>query len=109
MQYRHLPLNQMITELTSSMSLINLTLEQQMIKIIDDHTSQFILLEAGDEQLLQTCYDYMAAFKQVIDSTSKHQLNDVCQQHKGFYRFSKLMEVLSQGIANGVIEVPKDH
>jgi hypothetical protein len=92
------------------MSLISLTLEQQqMVKIIDDHASKFSFSEVGNEQLLQTCYDYMAAFKQVIDSTSKPQLDYICQQYEGFYRFAKLMEMLAQGIADGVIEVPKDH
>ncbi|MBT6456028.1 MAG: arylsulfatase regulator [Gammaproteobacteria bacterium] len=90
--------------------MISLTLEQQqMVKIIDDHASKFSFSEVGNEQLLQTCYDYMAAFKQVIDSTSKPQLDYICQQYEGFYRFAKLMEMLAQGIADGVIEVPKDH
>ncbi len=51
----------------------------------------------------------MAAFKRVMDSTSKFEMDYICQQYDGFYRFAKLMEMLAKGIANGVIDVPKDH
>lgn len=60
-------------------------------------------------QLLQDCYDYMEAFKQVMDSTSKVQMDYICLQYPGYFRFAKWMERLAQGIADGVIEVPKDH
>lgn len=45
-------------------------------------------------------------YKQVMDSTSKVQMDYICQ---GYYRFAKWMERLAQGIADGVIEVSKDH
>ncbi len=80
-----------------------------MIKLIDDYVAQFPLSQEGDEQLLSTCYDYMDAFKRVMDSTSKSQMDYICQQHDGFYRFANMMEMLAQGIAEGVIDVPKDH
>lgn len=60
-------------------------------------------------QLLQDCYDYMEAFKQVMDSTSKVQMDYICLQYPGYFRFAKWMERLAQGVADGVIEVPKDH
>ena len=92
------------------MSFTRLTLEQQqVVKLIDDHAAKFPFSKSGDEQLLQTCYDYLPDFKQVIDSTSKPQLDYICQEYEGFYRFAKLMEMLAQGIADGVIDVPKDH
>ena len=39
----------------------------------------------------------------------QHQMVYICQQHDGFYRFAKLMEMLVQGIADGIIDAPKDH
>jgi hypothetical protein len=33
----------------------------------------------------------------------------ICQQYPGYFRFAKWMERLAQGIADGVISVPKDH
>ena len=90
--------------------MIDLSTEQQhLIKIIDNYVAKFPLSEAGDEQLLRTCYDYMNAFKRVMDSASRLQMDYICQQYDGFYRFAKLMETLAQGIADGVIDVPKDH
>ena len=89
---------------------IDLSVEQQhMIKIIEDYVVKFPFSEEGDEQLLGTCYDYMDAFKRVMDSSSKFQMNYICQQHDGFYRFAKLIETLAQGLADGVIDAPKDH
>ncbi|MBK8971897.1 MAG: arylsulfatase regulator [Hahellaceae bacterium] len=92
------------------MSAVELSAEQlQMVKIIHDHARRFPLTETGDEHLLQTCYDYMDAFKRVMDSTSRIQMDYICQRYDGFYRFAKLMEMLARGIADGIIDVPKDH
>jgi len=92
------------------MPAIELNAEQlQLVKIIHDHALRFPLSEAGDAELLQTCYDYMDAFKRVMDSTSRIQMDYICQQYGGFYRFAKLMEMLACGIADGTIQVPKDH
>ncbi|EFN8624221.1 arylsulfatase [Escherichia coli O51] len=33
----------------------------------------------------------------------------ICLQYPGYFRFAKWMAQLAQGIADGVIEVPKDH
>jgi len=90
--------------------MMNLTAEQQqLVKIVDDYANQFPLTEDGDAQLLQGCYDYMDAFKYVMDGTSKVQMDYICQQYHGFYRFAKWMERLAQGIADGVIDVPNVH
>jgi hypothetical protein len=51
----------------------------------------------------------MEAFKRVLDSASKVQMDYIYLQYPGFFRFATWMELLAQGIADGVIEVPKDH
>ncbi|EAQ9103153.1 arylsulfatase regulator [Salmonella enterica] len=93
--------------------MIDLTAKQQQLaKIVHDYASQFPPTENGDAQLLQGCYDYydyMEAFKRVMDSASKVQMDYICLQYPGYLRFAKWMERLAQGIADGVIEVPKDH
>ena len=92
------------------MPAVELSPEQlQIVKIIHDHALRFPLNESGDAELLQSCYDYMDAFKRVMDSASRIQMDYICQQYDGFYRFAKLMEMLARGIADGVIDVPKDH
>lgn len=40
---------------------------------------------------------------------SKVQMDYICLQYPGYFRFAKWMERLAQGIADGAIEVPKDH
>ncbi|WP_350307509.1 arylsulfatase regulator [Photorhabdus viridis] len=88
------------------MSVAGLSAAQlQRVKRIHDYTTRFPLSETSDAQLLKTCYDYMDVFKQVIDSASTAQLDDICQQYAGFFRFAKLMEMLAEGI----IDVPRDH
>lgn len=57
----------------------------------------------GDKRFL------MNAFKRVMDSASEVQMDYICLQYPGYFRFAKWMERLAQGIADGVIEVPKDH
>jgi len=92
------------------MSVFRLNAEQlQLVQIVNDNALRFPHTEAGEAELLQTSYDYMDAFKRVMDSTSSAQLNDICRQYDGFYRFARLMESLAQGIADGRIDVPKDH
>ncbi|WP_334472115.1 arylsulfatase regulator [Arsenophonus sp. PmNCSU2021_1] len=90
--------------------MIDLTTEQQQLaKIVHDYASRFPQTEDGDAQLLQGCYDYMDAFKRVMDSASKIQMDYIYLQYPRFFRFATWMERLAQGIADGVIEVPKNH
>ncbi|EFE7717787.1 arylsulfatase [Escherichia coli] len=51
----------------------------------------------------------MDAFKRVMESSSKVQMDYICLQYPGHFRFAKWMERLAHRIADGVIEVPKDH
>ncbi|EIR1990449.1 hypothetical protein LWN49_003966 [Salmonella enterica] len=58
--------------------MIDLTAEQrQLAKIVHDYACRFPLTENGDAQLLQGCYDYMDAFKRVMDSASKVQMESL--------------------------------
>ncbi|EHM6190850.1 hypothetical protein KGS39_003572 [Escherichia coli] len=53
--------------------MIDLIAEQrQLAKIVHDYASRFPQTAYGDAQLLQGCYDYMDAFKRVMDSSSKN-------------------------------------
>ncbi|GAB8160695.1 hypothetical protein OkiPb00232_44990 [Escherichia coli] len=63
----------------------------------------------GDDKFITTDYLQQCPFKRVMDSTSKVQMDYICLQYPGYLRFAKWMERLAQGIADGVIEVPKDH
>ena len=89
--------------------MINLSAEQvQLATLINAHVNRYPDTALGDEQLLQTAYDYMGAFKRIMDSSTSAQMDYLSQQYTGFYRFGKLLESLAQGIADGEIDVPND-
>lgn len=70
--------------------MIDLTTEQQQLaKIVHDYASWFTQTEDGDARLLRGCYDYMDAFKRVMDSASKVQMDYICLQYPGYFRFAK--------------------
>jgi hypothetical protein len=90
--------------------MLNLTAEQiQLASLIDAHVSRYPDTDRGDEQLFVTLYDYMDAFKRILDSATPVQMDRLCQQYPGFYRLAMLLESLALGIGEGEIEVPKDH
>lgn len=90
--------------------MIQLTAEQlQLATLIDAHVNRYPDDVTGDEHLLPTIYDYMDAFKRIMDSTTSVQMDYLCLQYPGFYRFAKLLESIAEGISDGTIAVPKDH
>ena len=72
----------------------------------DKHVKRTIVFGGTDEDLLVSMYDYMDPFKQLLDSSTQHEMDELCQRYDGFYRFAKLLERLAEGIANGTIPVP---
>lgn len=80
-----------------------------IVKRIDKHVNTFPDNELGNTQLLTTVYDHMVSFKLVMDSTTQAQMDYFTQEYEGFYRFSKLLEQMAQGISDGTIQAPKDH
>jgi len=89
---------------------MDLAAEQiQLATMIDAHVNRYPESQLGDEHLLRSTYDYMDAFKRIMDSSTPVQMDYLCQQYSGLYRFGKLLESLAQGIAEGDVEVPKDH
>ena len=90
--------------------MVNISSEQTYLaKLIDDHVNKYPDNDTGNEQLFTTIYDYMDAFKTIMDTSTSDQIEALSQIYPGFYRFSKMLEMIAQGIADGVVEVPKDH
>lgn len=78
--------------------MIGLTAEQQQLaKIIHDYACRFPPTEDGDAQLLQGCYDYMEAFKQVLDSSSKIQIDYIFLKYPGFFTLCNMDGVTGAG------------
>jgi len=75
--------------------------------IIDKYVKQTIKNGGDDKDLLISMYEYMGTFKQLLDSSTQQEMNELCQRYDGSYRFAFLLERLAEGIANGTIPVPK--
>ena len=73
---------------------------------IEKHVNKILSRGGGDEELLMTMADHMATYKQIMNSTTEEELNDLCHRYEGFYRFSRLLEMLAQGIDDGSISAP---
>ena len=89
-------------------SKVSLTLIQvQLAARIDKHVKKIVEKGGDDEALLVAMYDQMGTFKQLMDSSTQKEMDELCQRYSGFYRFASLLERLAEGIANGSIAVPK--
>ena len=85
-----------------------LTEQQTRLAVsIDRHVNSVVASGGGDEELLVSLHDHMGTFKQLLDTRSREDMDILCQQYDGFYRFAKLLENLAQGIADGTIPVPE--
>ena len=65
--------------------MMNLSAEQiQLAMLIDAHVSQYPDTDLGDEQLFVTLYDYMDAFKRIMDSATPANGLPLSAVHRGF-------------------------
>ncbi|HLY25637.1 MAG TPA: hypothetical protein VKQ72_04815, partial [Aggregatilineales bacterium] len=80
--------------------------QQALAQKIDTWVKGIEARGGGDEQILQGMYDYMTTFKQIMDNSSKVQMDKLCAQYPGFDRFASLLNALARGIADGAIDVP---
>ncbi len=84
-----------------------LTAQQTQLAVTIDTYVQHTFAQGGEEALLVSMVDYMPLFKQLLDTCSRADMDALCTQYDGFYRFAKLLESLAQGIADGRIPVPE--
>lgn len=81
--------------------------QNHLASIIDKYVKQTIKNGGNDEDLLTSMYTYMGTFKQLLDTSTHQEMDELCQRYDGFYRFARLLELLAEGIADGIIEVPE--
>ena len=79
----------------------------RLAETIDEYVEQLIRDGGVDEELLMTMQPYMATFKQLLDTSTQGEMNELCGRYDGFYRFAHLLERLAEGIARGIIPVPE--
>ena len=81
--------------------------QNHLASIIDEYVKQTIKNGGNDEDLLTSMYAYMGTFKQLLDTSTHQEMDELRQRYDGFYRFALLLELLAEGIADGIIEVPE--
>lgn len=61
--------------------------------------------QGGDDVLLlQNMIHQMPAFKSLLDSCQGDQLDQLCQQFDGFYRYAKVLEQTAEAIRDSRID-----
>lgn len=50
---------------------------------------------------------FMGRFKVLMDSLTESEINLLCTQYGGLYRYAKILDTVASGIASGRIKVPK--
>ena len=99
----------LLVSLIRRIPLMALTTKQtELAGAIDAYVQQIAANGGGDEEILHTMSDYMEPFKQLLDMSSKQDMDLLCRQYAGFYRFAQLLEQMAQGIADGTIIVPRE-
>ena len=78
----------------------------QLAETIDKWVKTIEKQGGGDTEILQNGFSRMATFKELMDTTTHEQMDNLCETYPGFYRFAKLIENLAQGIQDGTISVP---
>jgi len=89
---------------------LNMPLTENQISLaetIDEYVEQLYRNGGDDEELLMTMHAHMETFKQLLDSSTQQEMNELCQRYDGFYIFASLLERLAEGIANGTFPVPE--
>jgi hypothetical protein len=83
---------------------VPLTQEQKHFISLMDSKAKTILKHGGQEALLMSLCDKMGQIKNIMDSSSKDELNQYCERYEGFYAYMKLLEQLAQGCAQGLFK-----
>ena len=73
---------------------------------IDQHVVITLARPDGEEALLRSLYDYLERFKDVMNCAAPREFDYLCQEYEGVYYFGKILEQLSNAIANGNLRVP---
>jgi hypothetical protein len=50
----------------------------------------------------------MPGFKRLLDTSTRREMDALCQQYSGFCRYAQILERIAAGIQSGEIKVPND-
>lgn len=76
-----------------------------IVEHINNRANDILLKGGGDEELLLSLHDIMGELKKVMDTSTNQELDGYCQKYNGFYRYARLLEKLSEDMADGTINI----
>ena len=79
---------------------------KRLAERIDKKVTKILKHGGNDVDVLTGLTSYMNDFKTLMDTTSKDDMNALCERFDGFYRYAKILENLAEGIHSGDIIVP---
>ena len=82
-----------------------LTPEQLRIAVtIDERMKQVLRWEGCDSMtILGEMVDYMANFKQLMDTSTPVEMNELCYRFPSFHRFAKVLEEIAEAFASSAL------
>jgi len=88
---------------------MNLTPYQlQIVTLIDNQVLKIIergkTIQGDDEAIVEMMPDYADGFKHLLDTLNQGEMDELCMNYSGFYRFAKMMERIAEGIGAGIFD-----
>jgi hypothetical protein len=86
---------------------MNLTAEQiQIASLIDARVRELAHDGNDDMTVFAEMADYMPGFKRLMDTSTRGELDALCQRFSGFFQYAKILERVAAGIQSSEIKVP---
>ncbi len=79
---------------------------QQIAERIDQEVMKRLDSGATDFDVFAGMADHMGDFKNLIDTSAPGEMDRLCAQFEGLYRYAKILEDVARGIEAGDIHVP---
>jgi len=76
-----------------------------IVENINNRANDILLNGGDDEKLLISLHDIMGELEEVMDAATDQELDGYCRKYNGFYRYARLLEKLSEDIADGTINI----
>jgi hypothetical protein len=87
---------------------MNLNSEQiQIASLIDARVRELAAAGSDDITTFAKMADYMPRFKRLMDTSTRGEMDALCDRFSGFFRYVKILERVAAGIKSGAIKVPK--
>ena len=67
-----------------------------------DAMGKEIMRQSGKEALLMSMVNKMPELKKIMESSTPEELDFYCEEYDGFYYHMKMLEMLTQGCADGI-------